>query len=243
MFVLAGVFVALTLAALVRIAAGFGFALVSVPLLALLLDPVTSVVLAATLSVPLNLWVAIGDRAHVDRKGSLLLSGCVLVGVPFGLWALNVVPESTLLLLIALSVVVGTLLVGLRVRVPGGMGAVAGMSVLSGASFAATAIDGPLLVAGLQGSRLADLPPRIQRATLAVAFSVTSAATLVGFGFGGQLTPQVGGLVAVGVPALLLGTFVGERLFRRLDAELFRRTVLVLLVVSSVSMVTRVVTA
>ncbi|SIO85442.1 sulfite exporter TauE/SafE family protein [Nocardiopsis sp. JB363] len=243
MSVLVGVFVTLTLAALVRIAAGFGFSLVSVPPLALLLDPVTAVVIAATLAVPLNLWVAVGDRAHVDRRGALVLLVCSLAGVPFGLWALNVLSESTLLSLIAVTVVAGTLLVGLRVRVPGGMSAAGGMSALSGASFAATAIDGPILVAGMQGSRLADLEPREQRATLAVVFSATSVATLVGFGFGGQLTPEVGTLVAVGVPALLVGTFAGERLFRRLNAELFRRTILVLLVVSSVSMLTRVVTA
>ncbi|MBR8742702.1 sulfite exporter TauE/SafE family protein [Nocardiopsis sp. MG754419] len=243
MSVLAGVFVVLTMAALVRIVAGFGFALVAVPPLALLVDPVSAVVIAATLAVPLNLWVAARDRAHVDRGGALLLLVCALVGVPFGLWALNVLTESTLVLLIALSVVVGTLLVALRVRVPGGLGAVAGMSALSGAAFAATAIDGPIMVAGLQGSRLADLEPRVQRATLAVAFSATSTVTLVGFGFGGQLTPQVGGLVAVGVPALVLGTYAGERLFRRLNAELFRRTVLVVLLVSSATMVTRVVTA
>ena len=243
MSVLICVFVVLTVAAMVRIAAGFGFALVAVPPLALLLDPVSAVVVAATLAVPLNLWVMARDRAHVDRRGASLLVVCTLAGVPLGLWALNVLSESTLLTLIAASVVAGTLLVWRRVRVPGGMVAVAGMSALSGASFAATAIDGPILVAGLQGSRLADLAPRVQRATLAVAFSATSVATLVGFVFGGQLTPEVGGLVLSGAPALLIGTFIGERLFRRLDAELFRRTILVLLLVSSVSVVTRVVTA
>lgn len=243
MFLLVCVFLILTVAALVRITAGFGFSLAAVPPLALLLDPVTAVVIAATLAVPLNLWVALRDRAHVDRRAALLLLVCALAGVPFGLWALNAWSEHTLLVLIAATVVLGTVLVWRRVRIPGGLGAVAGMSALSGAAFASTAIDGPLMVAGLQGSRLAELEPRVQRATLAVAFSATSVATLVGFGFGGQLTPQVGTLLLLGAPALLIGTLVGEQLFRRLDAELFRRTVLVLLAVSSVSMVTRVVTA
>ncbi len=243
MYLLACVFVVLVLAALVRITAGFGFSLVAVPPLALLMDPVTAVVVAATLAVPLNLWVALRDRAHVHRRAALLLLVCALSGVPFGLWAINAWPERALLVLIAATVVLGTVLVWRRVRIPGGNYAVAGMSALSGAAFASTAIDGPLMVAGLQGSRLAGLEPRVQRATLAVTFSATSVATLAGFGFGGQLTPQVGALLLLGAPALLIGTLVGERLFRRLDAELFRRTVLVLLAVSSVSMVTRVVTA
>ncbi len=243
MSLLVCVFAVLVLAALVRITAGFGFSLVAVPPLALLLDPVTAVVVSATLAVPLNLWVALRDRAHVDRRAAPLLLVCALSGVPFGLWALNVLSEQTLLVLIAVTVVLGTVLVWRRVRVPGGMYAVAGMSALSGAAFASTAIDGPLMVAGLQGSRLAELEPRVQRATLAVTFSATSVATLVGFGAGEQLTPQIGVLLLLGAPALLIGTLVGERLFLRLDAELFRRAVLVLLAVSSVSVVTRVVTA
>ena len=104
MSVLICVFVVLTVAAMVRIAAGFGFALVAVPPLALLLDPVSAVVVAATLAVPLNLWVMARDRAHVDRRGASLLVVCTLAGVPFGLWALNVLSESTLLTLIAASV-------------------------------------------------------------------------------------------------------------------------------------------
>lgn len=243
MSLLACVFAVLVLAALVRITAGFGFSLVAVPPLALLLDPVTAVVVSAALAVPLNLWVALRDRAHVDRRAAPLLLVCALSGVPFGLWALDVLSEPTLLVLIAATVVLGTVLVWRRVRVPGGMYAVAGMSALSGAAFASTAIDGPLMVAGLQGSRLADLEPRVQRATLAVTFSATSVATLAGFGVGGRLTPQIGVLLLLGAPALLIGTLVGERLFRGLDAELFRCAVLVLLAVSSVSVVTRVVTA
>ncbi|MEU2974456.1 hypothetical protein ABZ634_21985, partial [Nocardiopsis alba] len=75
MSVLICVFVVLTVAAMVRIAAGFGFALVAVPPLALLLDPVSAVVVAATLAVPLNLWVMARDRAHVDRRGASLPVG------------------------------------------------------------------------------------------------------------------------------------------------------------------------
>lgn len=243
MLELAAVFAALTAASLVRITAGFGYSLVSVPLMALLIDPVTAVVIAAVTAVPLNLWVAVRDRAHAHRTLSPLLLVSAVAGVPFGLWVINVVDERTLLIVIAAVIVVSTVLIWLRVRVPGGIPAVAGMSALSGASFSATAIDGPLLVAGLQGSKYGDLSPRTQRATLSVTFSATSVATMIGFGLTGQLTSQVGMAVLVGVPAMVLGTAVGERLFRRMDAEWFRRAVLALMVVSSVSIMTRVVTA
>ncbi|GHD35083.1 UPF0721 transmembrane protein [Nocardiopsis kunsanensis] len=243
MLELAAVFAALAVASLVRVTAGFGYSLVSVPLMALLIDPVTAVVIAAVTAVPLNLWVAARDRSHAHPKLSPLLLLSALVGVPFGLWVINVVDERTLLALIATVIVASTALIWFRVRIPGGTPSVAGMSLLSGASFSATAIDGPLLVAGIQGSEYRGLSPRTQRATLSMTFSATSVGTLIGFGLTGQLTTQVGLAVLAGVPAMVLGTVAGEWVFRRMDAEWFRRAVLALMVVSSVSIMTRVVTA
>lgn len=243
MFEIVLVFATLTLAALVRVTAGFGYSLVSVPLLALLLDPLTAVVIAVVSAVPLNLWVTVRDRTHVARRPALLLLLSAMAGVPFGLWLINVVTERTLLLVIASVVLLSTVLIWLRVRIPGGVPSVAGMSALSGASFAATAIDGPLLVAGVQGSRYAEMPARVQRATLSVVFSVTSTVTMLGFVFTGQLSASLWPVMVTAVPAMILGTVAGEAIFRLMDAEWFRRAVLALMVVSSVSIMTRVVTS
>lgn len=243
MFEIVAVFVALTLASLVRVTAGFGYSLVCVPLLALLVDPLTAVVIAVVSAVPLNLWVTVRDRAHVARRPALLLLLSAMAGVPFGLWVINAVAERTLLIVIATVVLVSTVLIWLRVRIPGGVASVAGMSALSGASFAATAIDGPLLVAGVQGSRYAELTPRVQRATLSVVFSVTSTTTMIGFLLTGQLSASLWPVLVTAVPGMVLGTAVGESVFRLMDAEWFRRAVLALMVVSSVSIMTRVVTS
>lgn len=240
MLVLSCVFLVLALGSLVRTTTGFGFSLVAVPPLAVLVDPVTAVVVAALMSAPVSVWIAVRDRRHVDRRLAALLLGFGLAGVPFGVWLLNVLPERTLTVVIAAMVLLGTVLVWRRIPLPGGGPSLAGVSALSGASFAATGIDGPIMVAALQGS---GMEPRAQRATLSVMFGVTSGASLAGFAVSGQLTPTVGGMLLLGVPAMALGVLAGELVFRRLDAELFRRAVLGLLVVSSVSVVTRAVTA
>lgn len=238
--VLTCVFLVLLLGSLVRTTAGFGFSLVAVPPLALLVDPVTAVVVAALMSAPMSVWIAVRDRRHVDRRLAVLFLGYGLAGVPLGVWLLNVLPPRPLMMAIAAMVLLGTLLVWRKVPLPGGTPALAGVSALSGTSFAATGIDGPLMVAALQG---AGLEPRVQRATLSVMFSATGTASLAGFAVSGQLTPQVGSLLLLGVPAMLLGVLMGERVFHRMDPELFRRAVLGLLVISSVSVVTRAVTA
>ncbi|MEU9987366.1 sulfite exporter TauE/SafE family protein [Streptomyces sp. NPDC048045] len=233
-----GVFLVLTLASVIRTTAGFGFSLVAVPPLTLLLDPVTAVVVAAIMALPLSLWIAVRDWRHVDKRITAVSLGAGLAGVPFGVWLLHELPARALSLVIAAVVLLCTFMVWRRVSVRGGLGAVAWISAFSGASFASTGIDGPPMVAAMQSLRL---EPRVQRATLGVVFSGTSTASLAGFGLSGQLTAQVGWALLAGVPALFIGIFVGERIFARFDSERFRQAVLGLLVVSSVSVLAGVV--
>jgi uncharacterized membrane protein YfcA len=238
MTVVLGVFLVLALASVIRTTAGFGFSLVAVPPLTLLLDPVTAVVVAAIMAAPLSLWIAVKDWRHVDRRITAVALGAGLVGVPFGVWLLHALPARALSVVIAAVVLLCTVMVWRRVTVRGGLRSVAWISAFSGASFASTGIDGPPMVAAMQGLRL---PPRVQRATLGVVFSGTSLASLAGFGISGQLTSEVGWALLAGVPALFIGIFAGERIFARFDAERFRQAVLGLLVVSSVSVLAGVV--
>jgi len=240
MTIILGAFVVLTVASVVRTTAGFGFSLVAVPPLALLIEPASAVVVAGIMAAPLSLWIAVRDWRHIDRKITLatLLSG--LAGVPFGVWLLSALSSQVLMVTIAVVVLLGTFIVWRKITLRGGMATVVAVGMFSGASFASTGIDGPPMVAAMQSMKL---EPRVQRATLGVVFSGTSLAALTGFGISGQLTATVGQTLLAGVPALLIGIFAGEKIFSRLDAERFRRVILGLLVISSISVVLRVATA
>jgi len=232
------VFLVLTLASVIRTTAGFGFSLVAVPPLTLLLDPVAAVVVAAIMAAPLSLWIAVKDWRHVHKRIASIALAAGLAGVPFGVWLLHTLPARALSLVIAVVVLLCTLMVWRRVTVRGGLAAVAWISALSGASFASTGIDGPPMVAAMQSLRL---PPRVQRATLGVVFSGTSLASLTGYALSGRLTAQVGWSLLAGLPAMLIGIVVGERIFAHFNSERFRRAVLGLLLVSSISVIVGVV--
>lgn len=58
------------------------------------------------------------------------------------------------------------------------------------------------------------------------------AVTLASYGWTGVLTSEVGWMFALMLPAILLPTWLGARLYRRIDEETFRRLVLGLLLVS-----------
>lgn len=231
------IFLVLALASVIRTSAGFGFSLVSVPPLALILDPVTAVTTAVIMAAPLSIWIAAKDWRHIDRRITLTAVLCAAAGVPIGIAVLTLLNERTLTIAIAAVVLACTALVWSKVKIRGGLPVIAGVSLFSGASFASTGIDGPPMVAAMQG---VGLEPRVQRATLAVVFSCTSLGSLVGFGTTGHLTMEVGKALLIGIPAFATGIVVGERLFKRFDATRFRQVVLGLLIVSSVSILTSV---
>ncbi|THV28469.1 sulfite exporter TauE/SafE family protein [Glycomyces paridis] len=236
MLALLGVFAVLALASTIRTTAGFGFSLVAVPPLAFLLDPVTAVVVASVIAAPVSVSIAVRDRAHIDRRLLAVILGFGVPAVPLGVWALTALPETALMFVIAGVIVLGTVLVWCRIALPGGTATLAGVSFFAGASYGATGVDGPPMVAAAQGL---GLEPRVQRATLAVSFASTSIAAVAGYAVAGELTAEVGRALLVGVPGLVIGVVAGERLFKFLDAARFRRVVLALLVVSSVSVLTR----
>ncbi|MFG3340222.1 TSUP family transporter [Glycomyces sp. NPDC048151] len=239
MLTLLGVFAVLLLASTIRSTAGFGFSLVAVPPLAVLVDPVSAVVVAAVLAAPVSIAIAVKDRRRIDRRLLAVVLGCGVPGVPLGVWALNALPAEALMLVIAGVVVLGTVLVWRKAVLRGGTATLAGVSLFAGASYGATGIDGPPMVAAFQGL---GLEPRVQRATLAVSFASTSVAATVGYALTGHFTAELGGLLLLGAPGVALGIVAGELLFSRLDAERFRRVVLGLLIVSSASLLTRAVT-
>ena len=55
---------------------------------------------------------------------------------------------------------------------------------------------------------------------------------MLAFALGGQISRGALGVAAAGFPGLVLGSYVGEHGFRRLDAETFRRIVFVMLLLS-----------
>jgi len=72
------------------------------------------------------------------------------------------------------------------------------------------------------------------RSTISAIFLIQGSAALVAFALGEQITSDALAVALAGLPGLMLGSIVGERGFRRLDAPTFRRVVLGMLFVSGV---------
>ncbi|MGK5741912.1 sulfite exporter TauE/SafE family protein [Micromonospora sp. URMC 103] len=203
---------------------GFGYALVTVPLLAATIDPRAAVVVSALTSIGLTLTAAVRERAYARWRVAALLNGTALLGLPLGLLVLARAPERVLSALIAVVVLGCVALVGLGVRMrtgPVGLGAV---GVLVGVLTAATGTNGPPLVAAFHSL---GYDPRTFRATVAATFAGTGLMGLGGFVLAGQVHADLVRISLVALPAVPLGWWLGNRLFHRIDPVVFRRIVLV----------------
>ena len=230
---LIGAALAVALAAIVQLAAGFGFGLTAVPLLSIAVGAHDAVVVALFLATFTNAFQAWSGRRDTDRPvAGRLLAGAV-VGLPFGLLVYQLVDDSALRVIIGCSVIVAVVVIalGLDLRHAGPGLDVAG-GVVTGALTMSSGVNGPPLVFVLQ-SRHFD--QHRFRATVTTVFVVLDIVAVVTFAATGDLDAEVLAVVAASLPGLALGAVVGINVRRHLDPRRFRGLVLVLLVVAGVS--------
>lgn len=222
-----GIFLVVAFAAVVQYATGFGFALVSVPLLALVTDPHEAVLIGLMLGIVGNISQAIEGRHVADRAVAGRILAGSLVGLPVG-WYIYAHTDSRALQLtiggiILLAVVVLALGLTLREasrRVDLIVGAVTGVLTTC------TGTNGPPVVAVLHARRES---PAVFRATSTTTFVGLSTMSLLIHGATGHLHLHQFGTVALALPAVAIGAVGGIRVRRLLSPATFRVVVLVLL--------------
>jgi uncharacterized protein len=116
----------------------------------------------------------------------------------------------------------------------GGASADAGVGLLNGILGGATGLAGVLVTiwCGLRG-----WPKDVQRTVFQPTGVAIFAMSAVALGFNGAVNADTIRLFLIGLPILLLGTWLGLRLYGRVDESGFRKVVLALLLVSGVALI------
>jgi uncharacterized membrane protein YfcA len=226
--------------AMVTAVAGFGFGLMSVPLMSLAIDIHSAVVVSSLVAVFANGVQTYLYRTHRDHRLAVRLTIASFAGLPVGYVAFELVGDHALRIALGVGVVVAVVMLsrGLDLahvgpRMDWGLGFASGVLNTS------ISTSGPPLVFDLQARKLA---PEAFRATINFVFLVSGSAGLVIFAVGGDIGP--GELAASGaaLPALAIGLLVGMPLRKRFSPERFRMLVVVLLVVSAFAAVLKAFT-
>jgi len=207
-------------AAMVRGLAGFGLAILLVPVLALALSPVEAVLVANLL----GLMIGASEIARLVReaeRSAFTISGLVLLATAPGLYVLSLTDVALARLLIALvagSAFVAMLLPMRPGHVPGLASTVA-TGVASGFLTGFAGMPGPPVVPFYLRR---DLPRVTAKASMVLIFT---SASLAGIGSGlafGLMTGRLALLALALFPVVLLGNWLGARMSGRIGDTAWR---------------------
>jgi uncharacterized membrane protein YfcA len=225
----------ISLAYLVRGIAGFGSGLIAIPLLALVMPLTTAVPLVVFLDYMASASHGIKHREAIQWKEIVSLLPFAIIGVSTALFIFHSVDMEALklglgafILLFALYSLFsfsGNNLVSSWWSVPAGsLGGMIGTLYGTG---------GPFYVIYLKFRKI----DKTQfRATFATIFLLDGAGRLTGYLFTGFFTMDLILMMAVSIPLMIIGMFIGGRIHTNMSQQTFQRAISILLVFSGMAL-------
>ncbi len=215
---------------------GFGFSLIVMPLLTILVGLQTAAPLVALQGVTLYVVNLIRYYRQVNLRESLRLGIAAALGVPIGVWALGSIDASIIKSILGLVLAMyaiyslaepaGLHLPSTRWALPFGF--------LGGCLAGAYNTPGPMFI--FYGA-LRRWQKEEFRAILQVLFLLTGTLTVISHWLANHLTPHISIWYLYTVPALLIGVRVGSWIDRRVDRERFRILVISMIFILGLSLV------
>jgi len=220
--------VAAFLAGIIRGYGGFGTPLMMAPVFAILYGPYVMLALVSTLEIIVIAITLREGLRHWQMRTVLPLAFFTLIGIPIGLMVLDRIDPQTVRRLIAgmVLVAVAVLATGWRYPGPRPAAATAGVGLLAGILTGITSIGGPPVIAYLLAGKDSI---QVNRANLIVFFAFLTSGALAAFTLRGMLTWEVLARAVLLAPTLIMGLFLGTRMFYVTSPETFRRVALTML--------------
>jgi uncharacterized membrane protein YfcA len=211
---------------------GFGFALLSVPLMSLFIEPEQAVVISASLGLLTSSVQAWSERHHGDRPTIIRMLIGAAIGSPFGLLVLVVASPSQLRFILA-GVIVVFLILNLRglTLKQEGRAVDLGAGAISGVLNTSLSTNGPPLVMALHARHLST--PQF-RGTLAAVFAGSGLLTVLLFAGAGKYSGDIAVALVISLPTLAIGYLIAARFRHRIRPNHFRNVVMGLLFATAV---------
>ena len=217
---------------------GFGIGMTTTPVMLLVLEPQTVVVVVNTISLALFVLIIRQTRDQVSARDVTPLAVAGLMGVPVGVFILTSASASALRISITGLIILLTLAVAFNLRGPIPRSNLIGpvVAFVVAVMLTSLGIGGPLMALFLltRGwSRHA------VRGSLSFYFLAVEAAGVVGYGVAGLFTAERVALILVVALPVLLGFALATVLIRRMNERLFQHAVVVVILTTSAMVLTR----
>jgi hypothetical protein len=211
-------------AGLMRGFAGFGSAMLMAPIFAILFGSADMIVTVVAIELVVSLQLFPQVRGHADWKTLAPMSIAACAAMPLGVWLLANVDKDTIVTAVSAVIVAFVVLMWSGWKYRGRRSPVASATVgaVSGAMMATTSVGGPpVLLYLLSGND----PPPVNRANIVTYYFLTQFLLIVIVLATGVAGWEALARAVVLFPVMLLGAWLGGRLFHDLASERLYRNV------------------
>ncbi|HEX3862642.1 MAG TPA: sulfite exporter TauE/SafE family protein [Stellaceae bacterium] len=227
----------------VRSAAGFGAGLIAIPMLAFVLPVSTAVSIATVFTTLSSIQQISREWRQIAWRQFMTIFFYSMVGVGLGLYFIKLLNEDLMRCLLGIFMVLYSIhalratdtsrflpkqwhgVLGAGVGIVGGL-----LSALFGAG------AGPVYVVYFDILRL---EKAVFRATMSAVVVLGGVARIVGYGTYGFYGPSTVALLALGIPVVIIGSWLGDRIVYRLSARSFSRFVAAIILLSGITLLVR----
>lgn len=215
---------------------GFGFALVATPLLSLIMPVKWAIIFILVLTVVLRILTMYRVWGQFDWRTVLTTSAGSLAGMVPGSMLLHKISVSHMEFFLGIVLLLATFLMSRQytVKISSQTGGRLGAGFLSGFFGACTSVSGPPLVLYFLNEHT---EKNLMRANMIWIFGLTGMLMVIVSYFAGNVgTVENWNYMYTMVPGTIAGIMAGERMFYRLNQELFRRLSLMIVLAGAVMM-------
>lgn len=223
-------------AVIVQTVAGFGLGIVSLPLLIPILGIRTAAPIVATVNLIAIALIFLRYRNAFQLRATkpLLIAGAL--GVPFGVWGVINIPEVYTLTALGVLILGYSLYAFFTPQVPEIKHPLwgYGLGFVSGVCGGAYNSSGPASVLYAHSQRW---PQETFKSNLQGYFIINSIIINVTHALSNNYTPKVMSGFLLAIPGIALGMLVGFALSKRINADRFRKLILVMLFILGIRLI------
>ncbi|MBP2639801.1 MAG: family transporter [Firmicutes bacterium] len=236
------VLIVLMLSSFLHTITGFGFAIITAPLLALALEARETAMLIVTTSIIVMLFILRAAKNEGSFKAILPIVGAAIVGAIPGAYIVTVISNDGLKIFIGIVLIVAATAMwkdySLQTKKQKFVLSIVG--IISGFLSTTTGVSGPPVILYYLNAK-AEENKDVFRGNLTRYFLLLNiVAIIISYASGNVQSGKLWLYTLLAVPALYIGFYLGERFFHRLNAELFKKISLAMVLFSSIAVVVSV---
>ena len=212
---------AVSFAGFIRGLSGFGFGLILVPILLLILQPTAVVIIVMFLTLLNSIFVVAFSFRRIDFKRIFPMSASSLLGIPLGIWIIGVIAPNVMKISIGILIIVFAITVakGFRKSFKSEKLSSGCAGFLSGMFASSTGLAGPPAVLFMHSQNWSK---EVIHPSLSAHFVFISSCSLVVLYLVGLIDLEIIPAATSMAPAMLIGVYLGMKVFHRINTRFFR---------------------